>query len=60
MLISIYHKTIKITVNSYFSHKNIIAATSDFQQCVILISVDSDEPQKPPFKLAPNGVQSVA
>ena len=34
--------------------------TSDFQQCGILISVDSDEPVQPPFKLkTPNDVQSV-
>ena len=35
--------------------------TCDFQQCVILTSVDSDEPVKHPFKLkTPNDVRSVA
>ena len=34
---------------------------SDFQQCVILTSVDLDEPVQPPFMIrAANGVQSVA
>ena len=27
------------------------AMTYDFQQCVILTSVDSDQPVQPPFKL---------
>ena len=35
--------------------------TRDFQQCVILPSVDSDEPVQFPLSLeTPNGVQSVA
>ena len=33
-------------VNDYIWH-----VACDFQQCGILISVDSDEPVQPPFKL---------
>ena len=34
--------------------------TCDFQQCVILTSVDSEEPVQPPLSLeTPNDVQSV-
>ena len=39
-----------------------LAAACDFQQCVILTCVDSDEPMQSPCKLskdAPNDVQSV-
>ena len=32
-------------------HDYELAMTCDFQQCGILISVDSDEPVQPPFKL---------
>ena len=37
----------------------ICATTCDFQQCVILTSVDSDKPVQPPLSLeTPNDVQS--
>ena len=32
----------------------------DFQQCVILTSVDSDEPEQPPFKLRNSKLCSVS
>ena len=36
------------------------ATTCDFQQCDILVSVDSDKHMQPPFKSSPNDVLSVA
>ena len=42
-------------------HIEIGAVTRDFQQCAILTSVDSGEPEQPLLSLeTPNGVQSVA
>ena len=43
---------VKIVFNSYLTMQRVMiwAATGDFQQCVILTSVDSDEPAQPPFK----------
>ena len=37
-----------------------LAATSDFQQCVILTSVDSDKPVQPSFKLRNSKLCSVS
>ena len=40
--------------------KYLKTATCDFQQCCILISVDSDEPMQPPFKLRNSKLCSVS
>ena len=40
-----------IVVWDFTSINNLWAATCDFQQCGILIYVDSNEPLQPPFKL---------
>ena len=48
-----------MTGGVFFLHK--LAATSNFQQCGILINVDSDEHTQPPLSVkTPNHVQSVA